>query len=230
MINHHSGSHAWLDRKNGHNRPDKRKNHRNRKRSGYSSFLYRRKGSWCKALLWLNDSWYWTLITDTYPHFHDWAPSPALRPLIGKARYGFKIASYRHDIWFQQRWVFRKGFKICRIDALIIKGVADEPVYISIQDDDIDICAAKNLWGENVRKCTEELSKEGSVACIGRAGELLVPMANVMNDISMHAGAAGLARSWFKKTKGCCCKRKPETGISEWEKVWKRPKWALRLG
>jgi len=35
------------------------------------------------------------------------------------------------------------------IDALIIRGSADEAVYISIQDDEIDIHPCKeNLWEE----------------------------------------------------------------------------------
>lgn len=87
---------------------------------------------------------------------------------------------------------FGKELKFAGIDAVIIKGAADEHVYISIQDDDIEIHPAKNLWGENVRKCTDVLSSKGRVACIGRAGEHLVPMANVMNDYFHACGRGGL--------------------------------------
>ena len=108
---------------------------------------------------------------------------------------------------------FGKELKFAGIDALIIRGSADEAVYISIQDDEIDIHPAKNLWGENVRKCTEDLSKKGSVACIGRAGERLVPLANVMNDYFHACGRGGLgAVMGSKKLKAIVVKgtRKPE--------------------
>jgi aldehyde:ferredoxin oxidoreductase len=87
---------------------------------------------------------------------------------------------------------FGKELKFAGIDALIIKGTSDEPVYISIQDDDIEIYPANNIWGENVRKCTDMLSNKGRVACIGRAGERLIPLANVMNDYIHACGRGGL--------------------------------------
>jgi len=87
---------------------------------------------------------------------------------------------------------FGKELKFAGIDALIIKGKAEEPVYLSIKNDDIEIKKARALWGENVRSCTDKLSKEGRVACIGRAGERLVPIANVMNDYYHACGRGGL--------------------------------------
>ncbi len=87
---------------------------------------------------------------------------------------------------------FGKELKFAGIDALIIKGASDEPVYISIQDDNIEIHHADDIWGENVRKCTDMLSNKGRVACIGRAGERLIPLANVMNDYFHACGRGGL--------------------------------------
>ncbi len=87
---------------------------------------------------------------------------------------------------------FGKELKFAGIDALIIKGKAVEPVYISIKNDEIEILPAKGLWGKNVRECTDMLSSKGRVACIGRAGERLVPLANVMNDYSHACGRGGL--------------------------------------
>ena len=88
--------------------------------------------------------------------------------------------------------IFGKELKFAGIDALLIKGASNEPVYISIQDDDIEIHPANNIWGENVRKCTDMLSNKGRVACIGRAGEKLIPLANVMNDYFHACGRGGL--------------------------------------
>lgn len=87
---------------------------------------------------------------------------------------------------------FGKELKFAGIDVLLIKGASKEPVYISIQDDDIEIYPANNIWGENVRKCTDMLSNKGRVACIGRAGEKLIPLANVMNDYIHACGRGGL--------------------------------------
>ena len=87
---------------------------------------------------------------------------------------------------------FGKELKFAGIDALIIKGTADEPVYISIHNNNINIHPANDLWGKNVRQCTDDLSKKGRTACIGRAGERLVPVANVINDYFHACGRGGL--------------------------------------
>jgi aldehyde:ferredoxin oxidoreductase len=108
---------------------------------------------------------------------------------------------------------FGKELKFAGIDALIIKGVAEEPVYVSIHNDDINIHPANDLWGENVRQCTDELSTHGRTACIGRAGEQLVPMANVINDYFHACGRGGLgAVMGSKKLKAIVVKgtRKPD--------------------
>jgi len=87
---------------------------------------------------------------------------------------------------------FGKELKFAGLDALVIKGAAEAPVYISINNDDIHIHQADGLWGENVRSCTDKLSSFGCVACIGRAGERLVPIASVMNDYNHACGRGGL--------------------------------------
>ncbi|MFA4936237.1 MAG: aldehyde ferredoxin oxidoreductase family protein [Candidatus Methanoperedens sp.] len=87
---------------------------------------------------------------------------------------------------------FGKELKFAGIDALVIKGKAKKPVYIAVKNDEIEIQSANKLWGENVRACTDKLSSQGRVACIGRAGERLVPMANVMNDYFHACGRGGL--------------------------------------
>ncbi len=87
---------------------------------------------------------------------------------------------------------FGKELKFAGIDALIIKGRAEQPVYISINNEEIDIKRANNLWGMNTRECTTKLSSEGKVACIGRAGEKQVAIANVMNDYTHACGRGGL--------------------------------------
>ncbi|MEM4140830.1 MAG: aldehyde ferredoxin oxidoreductase C-terminal domain-containing protein, partial [Nitrososphaeria archaeon] len=61
----------------------------------------------------------------------------------------------------------------------------------------IEICDASDYWGKNVFDTDDLLKKEVcgknvSVACIGAAGENLVPMANIVNDKHRAAGRTGL--------------------------------------
>ncbi len=125
---------------------------------------------------------------------------------------------------------FGKELKFAGIDALIIKGSAEQPVYISIQNDDIEIHPAKGLWGENVRSCTDKLSSKGRVACIGRAGERLVPIASVMNDYFHACGRGGLgAVMGSKKLKAIVVKGDKKPAIVDEDGFKKACREALHL-
>ena len=124
---------------------------------------------------------------------------------------------------------FGKELKFTGIDTLIIKGASEKPVYISVENNDIDIHPADGLWGENVRSCTDKLSSKGNVACIGRAGERLVPMANVMNG-SHACGRGGLgAVMGSKKLKALVVKGDKKPAIADEEGFKKAREEALRL-
>jgi len=82
---------------------------------------------------------------------------------------------------------FGQQIKHAGYDGLIIEGKADSPVYIQIFEDAKEIKDAKFVWGMPTDR-TQEFIKEAigetkaSVACIGPAGENLVPMACVINE------------------------------------------------
>ena len=125
---------------------------------------------------------------------------------------------------------FGKELKFAGIDALIVKGAALEPVYVSIENDDIEIHNAKKLWGKNVRACTDMLSSGGRVACIGRAGERLVPIASVMNDYFHACGRGGLgAVMGSKKLKAIVVKGDRKPSIADEEAFGKARKEASKL-
>jgi aldehyde:ferredoxin oxidoreductase len=125
---------------------------------------------------------------------------------------------------------FGKELKFAGIDALIIKGAASEPVYVSIENDNIEILNAKELWGKNVRACTDILSSRGRVACIGRAGERLVPIANVMNDYFHACGRGGLgAVMGSKKLKAVVVKGDKKPAVADEEAFEKARQEAGRL-
>ncbi len=125
---------------------------------------------------------------------------------------------------------FGKELKFAGIDALIIKGKAMEPVYMYIKNDDIEILSADELWGKNVRACTERLLSKGRVACIGRSGERLVPMANVMNDYFHACGRGGLgAVMGSKLLKAIVVKGNKKPTISDEEAFGKARQEASKL-
>ncbi len=86
---------------------------------------------------------------------------------------------------------FGKGMKSAGIDALVISGRSEIPVYLSIYDEDVDIIAADHLWGKDTRETTSILKEKGSVACIGRAGENKVRFANFVSDNLYFSGRGG---------------------------------------
>ncbi len=113
---------------------------------------------------------------------------------------------------------FGKELKFAGIDAIVIKGAAEDPVYISIENGGIEINPAGDLWGENVRACTDKLSSKGRVSCIGRAGERLVPIASVMNDYFHACGRGGLgAVMGSKKLKAVVVKGDKKPTIADEE-------------
>ncbi|MCD6352731.1 MAG: aldehyde ferredoxin oxidoreductase family protein [Proteobacteria bacterium] len=89
----------------------------------------------------------------------------------------------------EMRWA---GF-----DHLIIKGRAEKPVYLWIQNGEIEIRDASHLWGKPVREgegiIRDELEdKNIKVLGIGEAGEKLVRFANVMTGIKNSGGRTGM--------------------------------------
>jgi len=79
---------------------------------------------------------------------------------------------------------------------LMLKGQAEEPVYIWINDGKIEIRDASHLWGLSTRDTQNalhgELGPEVQVLCIGPAGENLVRYATVMNGMKNAGGRSGL--------------------------------------
>ncbi|MBN1134531.1 MAG: aldehyde ferredoxin oxidoreductase family protein [Methanosarcinaceae archaeon] len=113
---------------------------------------------------------------------------------------------------------FGKEMKFAGVDALIITGKADKPVYVQIEDEHVDIADASNLWGKNTWETSRLLETRGRVSCIGRAGERQVPVANIMNDYVHACGRGGIgAVAGSKNLKAIVVKgtSKPEIADAE---------------
>lgn len=79
---------------------------------------------------------------------------------------------------------------------IVVHGKADRPVYIWIDDDQVEIRDASKYWGMDVRTLDINLKKdigdeEIQIASIGKAGENLVKFAAVMFSIYNAAGRGG---------------------------------------
>ena len=113
--------------------------------------------------------------------------------------------------------------KASGFDGIIITGKADKPVYLYLNNGKAEIRDASSLWGDDTyevqKKLKDELQDTGmSVACIGPAGEKLLPYSCVMNDKGRAAGRCGLgALMGSKKLKAVAAAGtiKPETANKE---------------
>lgn len=115
-------------------------------------------------------------------------------------------------------------FKFAGYDVLILEGKSDNPVYISIKDDQVEIKDAGHLWGMMTTECTELLQKEegvqSKVLMIGPAGEKLSNISAVMNDLDRAAGRSGVgAVMGSKNLKAIVVKGSGKVGIAEPEKL-----------
>ncbi|MFB6196079.1 MAG: aldehyde ferredoxin oxidoreductase family protein [Haloplanus sp.] len=74
--------------------------------------------------------------------------------------------------------------------GLLIEGVADDPVTITVADGEVTLSDAGELWGADTAAVDDAL--DGSVACIGPAGENRVAYATIASDGGdHHAGRGG---------------------------------------
>jgi len=120
-------------------------------------------------------------------------------PLPGAARYcvGAKsplmgaIAKAESGGWWMAE-LKRAGF-----DVIIIEGKSDKPVYLFIQDGEVSIKDASNVWGKQTKETEEIIRKElgddrVQLVMIGPGGEKMVRYACLMTGNYDAAGRGGL--------------------------------------
>jgi aldehyde:ferredoxin oxidoreductase len=88
-------------------------------------------------------------------------------------------------------WMKRTGY-----DMFIFEGRASEPVYVWVNEQQVEVRSAAHVWGKDVPTTTDILLEEtdpgAKVACIGPGGENLVLMASIMNDRHRAAARSGV--------------------------------------
>jgi len=92
---------------------------------------------------------------------------------------------------------FGPELKFAGFDAVVIQGRAESPVYLYINDGQVEIRDAAHLWGCDNWQTLERLKNELGdskirVASIGQAGERLVRFANITDELEHFCGRLGL--------------------------------------
>lgn len=81
--------------------------------------------------------------------------------------------------------------------CVVVHGRSEEPVYLYIEDDTVELRPAGHIWGKDVPTADAQLKAEAGrrsaqTVCIGPAGENLVRFASVMCSVHHAAGRGGL--------------------------------------
>lgn len=80
------------------------------------------------------------------------------------------------------------------VTAVVVKGRADKPTYLLLNENGVELRDASHLWGKDIYETEDTLKKEHgrcSVASIGPAGENLVKFAVIGNEKWRQAGRTG---------------------------------------
>ncbi len=120
---------------------------------------------------------------------------------------------------------FADGIKNAGYDALIIEGVSDSPVYVHINDDEVEVRDATHLWNKWSAE-TERIIKNESnfndiaVVAEGPAAENQVKYAAITHTAHRAAGRTGLgAVMGSKKLKAIAVRGTKKVAIASPEKV-----------
>jgi aldehyde:ferredoxin oxidoreductase len=182
------------------------------------------------------------LLRDLPPHTDPLSPdnllifAPGIMPgsnLPGAGRHGVggkspltgAIASAEAGGWWGHEFK-RTGF-----DALVIRGKAEAPVYLWINNGQVELRPAAHLWGQLTAPVQATIRQELGdarvrVAQIGPAGENLVKYAAIIHDVNRAAGRNGLgALMGSKNLKAVAVRgthnlpiaiKKEVTGVAKW--------------
>lgn len=121
--------------------------------------------------------------------------------------------------------------KMAGLEAIVITGKSPQPVYLWIQDGEIEIRPANHLWGRKTAKVQEMIrtelgDKKIRVLQIGPAGENLVRYAGLTNDLRHFNGRNGMGAVMGSKNLRAVAVR----GRTHYQKLARDPKALIALG
>ncbi|RLG02279.1 MAG: aldehyde ferredoxin oxidoreductase [Thaumarchaeota archaeon] len=123
---------------------------------------------------------------------------------------------------------FASELKYSGYDCLVITGQAERPSIILIDNGEVDIRAAENLWGlttvEAEKEIRKSLGKDFKTMVIGPAGERLSPIAGIFSDLRCAGrGGAGTIMG-SKKLKAIAVRGKEPVQVYD-EKEFNKMAW-----
>ena len=93
---------------------------------------------------------------------------------------------------------FGPELKFAGYDGIFIEGKSEKPVYLLVEDENVEIRDASDLWGKPVYEVTDILKerhkdkRKPKVLVIGPGGENLVRFAAIANDKAHYIGRTGM--------------------------------------
>jgi len=133
--------------------------------------------------------------------------------LYGSSRYGIFAKSPLTQIYAESYsgGSFAGPLSNTGFDAVIIKGMSENPVWIEINSDKVIFHDAEKIWGRDTFETENYLKKNSKgknpgIMVIGPAGENLVRFAVIKNDKHRVAGRTGMGAVFgSKRIKGLVC-------------------------
>ena len=133
--------------------------------------------------------------------------------LYGSSRYGIFAKSPLTQIYAESYsgGSFAGPLSNTGFDAVIIKGMSENPIWIEINSDKVIFHDAEKIWGRDTFETETYLKKNSKgkhpgIMVIGPAGENLVRFAVIKNDKHRVAGRTGMGAVFgSKKIKGLVC-------------------------
>ncbi len=120
---------------------------------------------------------------------------------------------------------FGQELKRAGYDVIVIRGKSEKPVYLSINDDEVEIRDASHLWGQDTQ-VTEEMIRDElgdpkiRTLKIGPAGENECFSSCVIGDLSRAAGSRAIGAVWgSKKLKAVAVRGSKRTNVARPEEL-----------
>lgn len=117
-------------------------------------------------------------------------------PVYSSSRYEVAAKAPLTGIWGEANsgGKFAQDLKSAGYDGLILENASSEPINILITEEKVKIEKSKDLWGKDTYEVEHLLKSQYgnkiNVACVGPAGEKMIPLSSVMND-GIDGRAAG---------------------------------------
>jgi len=148
-------------------------------------------------------------------------------PLSGYSRYSVAAKSPLTGAFGRTEagGYFGPEVKFAGFDAVVLTGRSPKPVYLYLNDGEVEIRDAAAIWGKDNWQTLESIREETGekmvrVASIGPAGERMVPYACVQNDLEHYNGRTGMgAVMGSKNLKAVAARGRQKMSMADAEKV-----------